>query len=321
MNPNDIKVVSTDEVIQRLESLGLRVTKTMLDNDVHDHFLPPRPWPAWVMRRAERLYRLRRRGAKGDVLRVLLFVHDGKLWHTVRPVALAGLEKNIKANQVGIREVIRQPTRQGLETVLPDAIERHHQHLINRIGPENAGGVQTRSSTMGFAWGIGLFGKPLGGGSMKTLEPLMRAMNPDWDAETTTVGRELTEETFATLSLTWEKQLSIIESADEAIAATALPMFWRQIKNQRRFVREAALKDGKPGQCTNPLSMFGYFKQSLRDGFWEKMPERLTPAQMLAAQVGMTLMAMVSIDSSLPGMAFKLWDALMADAENSPEDN
>lgn len=316
--PAEERGVSTEEVQRHLQRSGLRVTRTMLDNDVHDDYLPPRPWPVWVLRRAERLYRLRARGLKGDVLRLLLFARDGKQWESIAPVVVAGFKRCTKSMQVGIKDTVRNPTSKAMETLLPEVVERHHEHLIERIGPERAAGVKTQPSTMAFAWGMGLFGKPLEGGSLISMEPLMRAMNPQWDAETTTASRELTEETFAALGLTWEKQISILESVDEAKAAAALPTLWRYIRDQRTFVHRLAVKDGKQKHCTNPLSIFGYFEQSKNDGFWDNMPERLTPAQALGAQIGIVVIAKVAMDNSLFGAALNLMQALMDEVENNP---
>ena len=170
-------MITTSELLDRLGNRGLAVTEQMLDNDVRNGFLPGRPWGDWVLVRATRLYRLRRLGLRGDVLRLLLFLHDGYGWNGVKPVVLKGLQKLNRATQVGIRETVRNPTPQSLAFNAAEAADRQRQHLLNRLGKPKSDPVQVRETTMGLhLGGQGLFGKPLPQGSLETFGPLIQLL-------------------------------------------------------------------------------------------------------------------------------------------------
>jgi hypothetical protein len=257
----------------------------MLDNDVHDQYLPPRPWDPSILVRASRLYRLRRLGLRGDVLRQLLFLRDGWGWERVKPVVLKGLQKLTKANQVGIKEVVRNPTPSSLAFVAGEAADRQRRHLLTRLGKPEDSPLQVREATMGFIWGQGLFGAPLPQGSLRTFAPLFRGLYPELSEEDATLGVEFLEELFRFTGLTWKNYEELIEFADAAILVEAAERFWDTIRIFRARVHEGALAESRIAQSTNPLTFFGHWHET--GDFWKKVPERITPAQVLGAYVAM----------------------------------
>ena len=115
----EVKRYTTAAVLDFLQRrLGLPALEKQIANDTADRFLPPRLtgrvrdgrgrtglWEPWMVRRAERLYRLRQRKdaagqpfVYGDTLRLLLFVHDGWGWSAeFRNCVFAVLKKSIAA--------------------------------------------------------------------------------------------------------------------------------------------------------------------------------------------------------------------------------
>jgi hypothetical protein len=278
-------MISTDELCERLGRRGLVVTEQTLDNDVHDHYLPGRPWDDWLLARATRLYRLRGLGLRGDVLRLLLFLHDGHGWVDVKPVTLKGLQKYNRATQVGIRETVRNPTPESLAFTAGDAADRQRRHLLNRLGKPETDPMQVRETTMGFIWGQGLFGKPLPQGSLETLGPLVQLFHPEAGEDEVKSGIGALEEILKFTGLTWKNFEELVGQCDEALAREAAREFWSMIRKVRRKVHESIRLHGDPYSSSNPLTLFGEWDTPRAVEFWKRMPERMTPAQMLGASL------------------------------------
>ncbi len=279
-------------MLKRLGTRGLTVTKTMLDNDVRDKYLPSRPWESWVLNRASRLYRLRKLGLRGDLLRIFLFVHDGWGWDGIRSVVSESMKKNINATQTGIRETIREPNKRSLEFMLDEAVSKHHDHLISRLAERHRSEATTRSSTMAFVWGMGLFGEPLSGGSLESTAPLFRALYPTLNEDQALAHANVAEELMKFSGVTHKDMLELVDAADEDLAKAILPEFWTGIRQLRHMVHIAAIAEDRRGHATNPLSFFGYGKQAHKEDVWRKMlPQRFTAAQILATYLGSHVLA------------------------------
>ena len=97
-------------------------------------------------------------------------------------------------------------------------------------------------------------------------------------------GVELLEEVLKFAGLTWKNYEELIDFADAAIIKSAVSQFWSTLRTLRARVHESALAHEPAGQVTNPLTLFGNWDKS--EDFWQKMPERITPAQMLGALIG-----------------------------------
>jgi hypothetical protein len=264
-------VITTDELIQRLSQRGLSATSTILDNDVHDGFLPGRPWEDWVLARATRLYRLRSFG-----------------------------------NQIGVRQTVRNPTPKSLEFSAAEAAERMRQNLLKRTGKPEDDPMQIRETTMAFIWGQGLFGESLPQGSLRTFAPIFHFFFPEATEDEVRAGVTFFEETLKFTGLTWKNFEELIEFADDDVATEALRGLWWTVRMLRHGVHDAARAERRPEQSTNPLTLFGHWAQS--GEFWKKLPERITPAQMLGG-----LIATCVIATCLPLVILaKLIDLLLA---------
>src|SRR5262249_47481845 len=113
--------MTTDKLLELLDKLGLNVTGEMLRQDTHDHYLPSPTrrgrqkgdWPDWAVSRAVRLYRLRKLGLRGQVLKVFLFYRDkngdGWGWNEIRPICAKALRMLIKLNKRHINKYLRYP--------------------------------------------------------------------------------------------------------------------------------------------------------------------------------------------------------------------
>ena len=108
--------------------------------------------------------------------------------------------------------------------------------------------------------------------------------------------RALTEFTLGAENLTWEKQLCILQSIDEVTAEQSLDVIRRFILDLRRLVHRADTKTKK--SSSNPLSFFGNYERTLRDGFWKRTPQRITPAQMLGGWLATMIIARKVFDRS-----------------------
>jgi hypothetical protein len=282
-------MISTDELRDRLDRRGLVVTEQMLANDVHDRYLPSRPWDDWVLVRATRLYRLRRLGLRGDVLRLLLFLHDGYGWHDVKPVTLKGLQKLNRATQLGIRETARDPTPKSLEFLAEDAANAQRRHLLRRLGKPETDRMQVRETTMSFIWGQGLFGAPLPQGSLRTFEPLLHLFHPEASDEEIRTGIGAVEEFLRITGLTWKDYEWLVEQCEEPWAQEAARDVWTTLRTLRAKVHESMRVHGSPYHSSNPLTLFGEWGSPRADDFWKNMPERITPAQMLGQLLAMSI--------------------------------
>lgn len=178
---------TTLEMLERLDRYGLGVTANMLGQDVKAGYLPKltpdprgpgrgigRSWEPWTLERAVYLYRLRRRGASGSVLRLLLFFRDGWGWESVKPVCLEGFRKLVEAEQIPLNRTTRVLNPRSVNSVLEDAAEKadfKHEEVPR------------------FSWGMGLFGKPLPGASLREGENAQRDSSRDNPSEPDGSGR------------------------------------------------------------------------------------------------------------------------------------
>src|SRR5262245_56632314 len=112
------RLLTTGKVLELLNYRGLPVSVNMLRQDIADGYIPSPSWSRqtaneegkWeerAYRRAVYLYRLRKRGVKGELLKVLLFYRDSWGWEEVRHICLAGVEKMVKLNSIPIKTHLR----------------------------------------------------------------------------------------------------------------------------------------------------------------------------------------------------------------------
>ncbi len=125
--------ITTDNLLRMLGKISLRVTPNQLWQDVKKGYLPPSEkwgqglgsgvigvWDDLSVRRAVYLYRLRKRGLSGPLLRMLLFLNDGWGWKHVRPICLTGIKKIVRIEQSPINRLYRNPTREDVKDAITD---------------------------------------------------------------------------------------------------------------------------------------------------------------------------------------------------------
>lgn len=303
--------LTTGQVLEALRRLGLDVTATHLDNDTRGGFLPKRPeldvvetgrgrsgrWEIWMVLRAERLYRYRRikdangePALSGDVLRLLLFLHDGWGWSPrIRDAALRGLDKSIAAT---LKPVATYTKRYRDKTDITTAMMMHELHA---------------TPAEKFSIGMLATGEPLDDATLKPLYDLAKKvglldglvpLNAMFAAFTgmkqDDAGAFFAEGIFTVgLGSYFRSQSnsggyaklfrSAIQNLDDEAAKESVPVFCRFIRTVRSFIHRESIKENRAGFHTNPLTMFGRRQRDVEQTLREKrFPRRITAAQMLA---------------------------------------
>lgn len=276
METTEGEPITTDALLERLAVVGLHVNRNMLAQDVRAGYLPTpemeprgpgggigRSWAPWAARRAIYLYRLRGRGARGDLLRVLLFFRDRWGWEEVKPICLTGLGKVIAMQASPIRRRLRRVTPTGLEFLVDEFAE----------------GMFNSPAVARFVWGMGLFGRPLPGGSLLPVSEAFRttlgagiAGEQDRAAERLVVGS----------GLTWDRARALVETADAPQADAARQQLLGSVRWFRGVYHVYLAQRGIRSQSSNPLTLFGCPPQQLH-ALCRSLPGRPTPAQLLAA--------------------------------------
>lgn len=284
METKDERAITTDDVLGRLERRGLRVTRSMLAQDVRADYLPAptlaprgprqgvgRHWPQWAVWRAVYLYRLRKRGVQGDLLRMLLYLRDGWGWEQVQPLCLTGLEKALRAQGRGITSRVRRPAP------TPTNLD----FLADKLAADES----TSPTLARFIWGMGLFGQPLPDGS---LLPFFEAFRTEFGVGSAEHGR-VVEQHLAHSGLTWARVLDLVRAADATQADAARRWFLASMRSFRGVYHGYLQLHGHRGQSANPLTLCGLPRVSVQETF-RSLPGRPTAAQLLAAQLGVFLM-------------------------------
>jgi hypothetical protein len=282
MNEERDAYLTTDQVLARLQARGLEVTRNMLGQDVKARYLPPltmeprgprgigRFWSPFAVERAIYLYRLRRQGVAGSLLRVLLFLRDGWGWEDVRPICVTGLRKVIQVQQSPIIRRLRSPTPGSVDFVIQDIVEDaaiHSEELAR------------------FLWGIGMFGSPLRGGS---LQPLLDAFQTVYGTHVPYEACEEAERHIWSLGLTYERIVELVSTAEVEQAERARERFWETIAWLRRLQHSLLLAEGERGFSSNPLTLFGQSREAVQE-LCRSLPGRPTPAQLLGAWLALSL--------------------------------
>jgi hypothetical protein len=293
---------TTGELLRWLQRLGLSATSTQLANDCRDGFLPPAPidaigegrgrstmWESWMVRRAERLYRLRKRKdasgrplVYGDTLRLLLFIRDGWGWSGwIREICVKGFDKSVAATLAPVRRYVRGPLdRETAE----DAVETHEIPLTpaerHSVGLLASGEPLEGASLEGVYRATDFAGltTPLPDRFVRFLQPLGIHDGASFGA---TLFRGFSGDALRTM-------LSNLSDDDARRAVARLTDFYRPL---RAFVHRASVAENKRNQSTNPFSMFGQTQREVEKSFREGgAPQRITPAQMLATFLGVQIL-------------------------------
>lgn len=276
--------IKTGKLLEKLRDRGLEVNPNMLALDVQDGYLPSSEkdsdgnksgvfgsWDAVTVRRAIYLYRLRKRGIKGQTLKVLLFYRDGWGWEEVKPICLTGLRKVIYLQERIIYQKYRKPTIKDVEDVAHES----------PFKPETAA----------FILGVGFTGKPFEKGSLKQLFANLYSTTSKTKAgmdEIDTAKIQLIEEFFSKSNLTWKRMIEIVEQANAEQAAVACALLKIQIPVWRNWLHNMNLEQNLKRQSTNPFTLCGKTSKELTAEF-RSIPSRITPAQLLAFMVAPAL--------------------------------
>lgn len=125
----------TAAFLDKLACFG--VTDQDLKNEVHQGFLPGPTagvWPLLAVTRAKRLYRLRRRGAAGKNLKMLLFIADGWGWDSLADTCMAGLERVVRISLNGVERYAR--AKGDLDFFVEEIAQHQHKALIKKVGDQ-----------------------------------------------------------------------------------------------------------------------------------------------------------------------------------------
>ena len=244
-----------------------------------------------MVRRAERLYRLRCRKDSdgqpmvyGDTLRLLLFIRDGWGWSTgIRDLSLTAFEKCLAANLAPVRKYVRGRTdREKVEFAL-DA------HEVKLAAAER------------YASGVAAFGEPLEGGSLRGVFRAAQVLGlaefpPDFVKLFAPFGIHDSVD-FATrfsapFGPVMKSLKAMLENLTDRDAQRGVAGFTAFITRLRAGFHRIAIAEGHKSQPTNPLTFFGFKQRNLERTFRAmKVPQRVTPAQWLALTVGISILA------------------------------
>lgn len=290
--------ITTDKLLKKLTDIGLTVSQNMLAQDVKKGYLPspeksgrgPRQgvgglWNELAVRRAVYLYRLRSRKVTGDLLRVILFLKDGWGWSEVKQICLAGLQKMILVQSSPVRKHLRKPTPSNVEFCFDEIAEE----------------TDTNPKTEAFILGMGLFGKPIAGGS---LQHLFSTFQPFFIPDGNSKGKDffktlttLTEQFIVELGFTWEDLVKLVKTADDAVANKARLHLHQQRREFRQMLRKHNTLNGIHNGSTNFLTFCGQSEKSLKAVF-RTIPQRITVAQLLGSCL-VPAIALERIDSQM----------------------
>jgi hypothetical protein len=288
--------IETKDLVATLSAFG--VDENALKNDVRRHFLCPsntvragdgRPrvgyWSPAAVRRAYRLYELRSRGAKGEILRLLLFLEDGWGWQYVRRTCIEGVRRGIAASLSGLARYA------GTGTPDPFAVEAviAHQHAaLERTIGEDTGARPTSEPMTRFYLGMLRNGVPLEGGTAKSLvEPMNRLFFPEASDEEIATSSWIFDVLATMLDLRLERVVALIEAADANQAERARRSVFENFGNIRDALRR---QNGEEpcGDTVNALAVWDWLAKIPAREF-AKNPAGLTVPQALGYVMGMSL--------------------------------
>lgn len=291
-----VRLRTTGEVVARLQRLGLPASVGSIARDTRDHYLPPREtehagrqgnsglWEPWKERRAERLYRLRaldrrtNRGPSGDVLRLLLLIHDGWGFEYVKQTCVEGYRRLARGATRGVDNRVRK----GQLTL--DNVPFYAEDIAtDQYRPKEPSKEQVQR--VAFTLNTMLFGVDTGSG-MGTLDDFMdELVQNDWGPEELAQWRLMGPLLRTILDPSVANVLRCAENAKPDTVARAAKEFRSDIYFIRRMfhAKFGRARDGGL-LSSNPLTMLGGAAYIRLGDIVRNAPVRITPAQVLGGQ-------------------------------------
>jgi hypothetical protein len=292
---------TTGEVLDRLHRLGLVVTPTMIADDTAAHYLPERKtvhlgrdgatgqWELWMERRAERLYRLRalhRRtghGPTGDLLRLFLFFGDAWGWEYVRDTCIKGYRLNVRGATKGVANRVRgqELTLDNLWLFAEDIAEDQYRPQTPNVAQID----RVRMTLALLKCGI------VPDGRMGTLERFVDDLMPaDADPKELQEYKDSAPLMWSMLNLGEVEAIEVLKGElNDRVLKRGIYNFRTFMLHLRYGFRRKVFKGKERPPSTNPLTAFGTAKHVRFQEAFRKMPIRMTPAQMIGAQLAQAL--------------------------------
>jgi hypothetical protein len=285
----------------------LGISETQLRNDLRDGFLASPDvvhpddgrarvgiWSPFAVRRAKRLRRLRRRGAKGQRLRMLLFLADGWGWDRIRDDCVTGLEKITASSLNGVRRYAKQGDVAAFDL---DAIREHQHEALIRAAGEEGEMRPTSVETTRFYVGMLRDGVPLEGGTAKrVMHPLVRLLRPDLGEAATRTWVWLGELVAGMLDLRAERLARLAAEADPEHVERARKLFRKNVGLLRQALRRNAGSSGR-GTSFSLLTLCGHAPR-IDAAEFAKNPAGATTAQALGGAFALSLAIEIALEKA-----------------------
>jgi hypothetical protein len=277
--------ITTRELVARLRNSGLSATPEKLRVDVHRGLLSPymprtvtpgrgvpAHWSPMSICRARRIARLRKRGVKGHVLPLLLFLADGWGWEQILP----DLQKAVAKAWALDRSYLNKPNRVRTPDDLLDNAQDAEEWIDH---PDHRAIVDLRSWLYSQGW----YGKTQGNASpipfMITTLPNLLGVKPTEEQQAQAQSYVARREA---LQLPTSDLQAWLGTLDHDAVERGRAMFWDMV----RFARLQRRKEGLPG--TNPLTMGGETPSKIA-AYFRARTGRMTPAQVLGVCIAQAM--------------------------------
>ncbi|MHB1549976.1 MAG: hypothetical protein ACYCX6_02105 [Vulcanimicrobiaceae bacterium] len=264
------------------------VTVQGLKNEVHQGFLPGPTagvWSPLAVTRAKRLYRLRRRGAAGKNLKMLLFIADGWGWDGIMDTCVAGIERMVRMSLNGVERYAR--AKGDLDLFVEEIAEHQHKALIKKVG-DQPDLHPTSNETTAFYVGLLRGGEPLKGGTSRRIsEPLLKAAFPGIPDRIVDYAVTAVDFIATALDMRLERQLERLRNATPEQVEHARLKFRENLASVRWLTKRMAGKEIR-GHSLNSLTFFGNARRmdeiNLSQG-----DVKLSPTFLLAGFLGISI--------------------------------
>lgn len=288
--------ITTVALLDKLAYFG--VGSQDLKNAVSRGFLPGPVdglWSPFAVARAKRLYRLHHQGARGKMLKILLFIADGWGWDDIREVCADGVSSIGKLTLNGAQRYAR--AKGDLSFSVEDIAEHQHRALIRKVG-DRPDLRPTSVETMAFSVGMLRDGVPLDGGtSRRLIEPLLRAWIRGLPNQIVDYAVLAFDMLAGFMDLRLARLVERVENATPAQVEHARLKLRENVFFIRRLVKKMGGKDSV-GHSLNILTFFGHAKE-MKETDFSQGDVKLSPTKIMGGYVGMTVALNVAFSEFL----------------------